>query len=355
MLRKIPIWGMAIAISLSANAQENPEAEKKSAWKFSGSVDGYFRTDLRQNLANNRTSFTNSTGKIQMGMVSAKADFTSGKFNIVADLAVGKRVREFAYNDKGVLSSVKQLYGSYQAADWIKFTAGTWATHVGYELLDPNLNRNYSMSYMFSYGPFLHTGLKSEITLGKSGFLLGVASPTDYRKAPEPNKKSLLVQFSQALTENIKIFLNYVGGQRPADLAKTRQVDLVLTAKTSDQFNIGFNGTLSNIKLMAGSSYDQAKSWWGAATYMNYDPNEKIGFTLRSELFNDHNQLSALGAANYGASIVANTLSANFKVGPVTMIPELRIETANSKIYSTKLGTEKSGSTSLLIGAYYAF
>ncbi len=193
---------MAIAVSLSANAQENPANEKKSAWKFSGSVDGYFRTDLRQNLANNRTSFTNSTGKIQLGMVSAKADYTSGKFNVVADLAVGKRAREFAYNDKGALSGVKQLYGSYQATDWIKLTAGSWATHVGYELLDPNLNRNYSMSYMFSYGPFLHTGLKSEITLGKTGLLFGIASPTDYRNAPDPNKKSLLFQFSQALSEN---------------------------------------------------------------------------------------------------------------------------------------------------------
>lgn len=355
MLRKFPILGMAIAISFSANAQEASKEEKKSKLHLSGSLDGYFRADLSQNLSNNRTSFTNSTGKIQLGMISAKADFTTGKFNLVADLGIGKRAKEFAYNDKGMLSGIKQLFGSYQAAEWLKLTAGTWATHVGYELLDPNLNRNYSMSYMFSYGPFLHTGIKSELTFGKTGFLLGLAAPTDYRNAPDPNKKALLVQFNQAFTDNVKLFLNYVGGQRPTDLAKTRQFDLVFTAKTSEKFNIGVNGTLCNVIQSNGNSNGTAKSWWGVATYLNIDPNENIGFTLRSELLNDHNQLSALGTANYGASIFANTLSANFKVGPVTMIPELRIETANSKIYSTKLGAEKSGSTSLLIGAYYAF
>lgn len=355
MLRKIPMLGMAIAISCATNAQDSTSTEKKSAIQISGSVDGYFRADLSQNLSNNRTSFTNSTGKIQLGMVSAKADINTGKFNFVADLGVGKRVKEFTYNDKGLLAGVKQLFGSYRLSDWLKLTAGTWATHVGYELLDPQLNRNYSMSYMFSYGPFSHTGIKSELTFGNTGLLLGIAAPTDYRNAPNPNKRALLLQFSQAINEDVKLFLNYVGGQRPSDHAKTRQFDLVLTAKASDQFNFGLNGTLCNVMAMGNSTYVQAQSWWGAATYLNYDPSEKIGLTLRSEIFNDHNKLSALGSAAYGASIFANTLSANFKVGPVTMVPELRIESANSKIYTTKIGTEKSGSTSLLIGAYYTF
>ena len=38
---------------------------------------------------------------------------------------------------------------------------GKWATHVGYELVDAYLNRNYSMEYMFSYGPFFSYRLKS--------------------------------------------------------------------------------------------------------------------------------------------------------------------------------------------------
>ena len=50
---------------------------------------------------------------------------------------------------------------------------GKWATHVGYELADAYLNRNYSMDYMFSYGPFSHTGLKADIGLGVKRFYDG--------------------------------------------------------------------------------------------------------------------------------------------------------------------------------------
>ena len=57
---------------------------------------------------------------------------------------------------------------------------GKWATHIGYEVPDAYLNRNYSMDYMFSYGPFSHTGIKADIGLGKkSSLMLGVANISD--------------------------------------------------------------------------------------------------------------------------------------------------------------------------------
>ena len=130
---------------------------------------------------------------------------------------MGTRAKEFSYTDEGILSSVKQLYVSYLPNNWLKLTAGTWATHVGYELVDPQLNRNYSMSYMFTNGPFHHTGVKAEITKGKSGFMLGFSNATDYRipQADHINRKFLLAQYSLAFTDEIKLFVNYVGGKNP--------------------------------------------------------------------------------------------------------------------------------------------
>ena len=286
-------------------------------------------------------------------MVSAKVDYAYKKFSLTADLGAGKRAEEFAYNDKGVFSYVKQLYASYAPKDWLKLTAGTWATHVGYELVDPYANRNYSMSYMFSYGPFLHTGVKADLTFGTSGFMVGIANPTDYRKAPSGSKKFILLQWSQLINEDVKLYLNYVGGQRPGDSAKTKQIDLVVTAKINDELGLGFNGTVNSIKLQTNNNYAAASSWSGAAVYLNYDPAEKVGLTLRSEVFNDKNQLSALGSALTGTSILANTLSANIKLGKFTLIPELRHETAGKNIYFAKDGASKNSDVSFLIGAYF--
>jgi hypothetical protein len=49
---------------------------------------------------------------------------------------------------------IKQLFVDYAATDNLTVTAGSWTTHVGYELLDAPENDIYSMSYAFSYTIF---------------------------------------------------------------------------------------------------------------------------------------------------------------------------------------------------------
>lgn len=356
MIRKLSVMGLLCSISVFSLAQNNTDNTKKASnFTFTGYVDGYFRHDFSKDVTNNKTSFTNNTGNLALGMLSEKIDYAKKKFSATLDLGVGKRAREFAYNDKGLLSAVKQFYASYQLTDWMKVTAGTWSTHVGYEVVDPYINRNYSMSYMFSYGPFLHTGVKSEFTFGNSGFMLGVSNPTDYRKSPSPNKKALLFQYSYAFNENSKLYINYVGGQRPTDEAKIRQFDVVFTDKLNDEITIGFNGTINRTTLKLNGNYGNASTWSGAALYLNFDPWKNVGFTQRFEAFSDKKQLSALSSAAYGGTILANTISANIKFGPLVLIPEYRIENCSNKIFHDKLGAETNFESSVVLGAYLKF
>ena len=157
MLRKIFVIAIAMASAQYTIAQEavTPVEEKKPTTTFSGFADVYYRYDFNKNVANNRTSFTNSQNSFELGMASLKLEHSFGKVSMVADMGFGKRAQEFSYNESGIVAAIKQLYVSYAATDWLKLTAGSWATHVGYELVDAPANRNYSMSYMFSWGPFL--------------------------------------------------------------------------------------------------------------------------------------------------------------------------------------------------------
>jgi hypothetical protein len=163
----------------------------------------------------------------------------------------------------------------------------------------------------------------------------------------------MLLQVSQAITDDIKVYVNYVGGQRPSDEAKIRQFDLVLTAKLNDQFNIGYNGTVNSTALKVSGAYEDAKTWSGSALYLNYDPAKKFGITLRSEMFSDKYQLSALGTAASGGSLFANTLSGNVKLGGLTIIPEIRFESSNSKIFFNKNGTASQSNGSFLVALAY--
>jgi len=338
MKKSILFLGLSFTTVLSLNAQTDSTktTAPSSSTTFTTYLDGYYRADFAGVKSNNKTSFTNSNNALQLGMVSFKVDQTLGKFAGTIDLGVGKRADEFSYNDKDLATSVKQAYVSFAPTSAIKFTAGKWATHIGYELLDAYSNRNYSMSYGFSYGPFFHTGLRADIALGgKSAFMIGMAQPTDFADASK-DLKMVIAQFSTATKDDkLKAFLNYQGGKD-----KT-QFDLVLNGVVNSVFGINYDGTVCNL---AGTS------WTSNAVYFNYDPSAKVGFTLRSEYFND-----AKGAAGVGTSIFQNTLSANIHLNKLTLIPELRLDNAADKVFVNGTNVATAGSGNFLIAAVYKF
>ena len=337
----------------SSASNKDEKEEPKPALIITGSADVYYKYDFSKQSTNNKTSFTNAQNAFSIGMASVKFEHSTPKVSVVADLGFGTRATEFAYNDLGILAAIKQAYVSYTPVEGLKFTAGSWATHVGYELVDPQLNRNYSMSYMFTNGPFTHTGIKAEYTKGKSGFMLGLSNPTDFRVLPsgQINKKFVIAQYSLAASDNVKLYANYVGG-KGLDTAIINQFDIVGTATINKKSSVGLNATLNRSQAWDGNEKKslEAQNWWGVAGYFNYDPKENFGLTLRSEFFNDEK-----GVKGLGTTIFANTLSANYKVDGFILIPEIRYESAALPIYSNTSGTAASSAVSFTLAAIYKF
>lgn len=350
---------VSAAVLIAALTSQGQDSTKSLA--FSGGVDFYTRYNFA-NALNNFTSFTNSQNSFELGMATIRADASamSGKVTATLDLGFGRRAEEFSYNDgdQGAnkngfisLSNVKQLYLTYSPSSKLKFTFGKFTTHVGYELLDAQLNRNYSMSYMFTNGPFFHTGVKADYTAGLLGFMVGVTNYTDQSTSTN-NVKSLIAQVSGG-TKNgkIKAYLNYVGsyGSKtlsiPGSLESLTQLDLVVTGTVNSKFGVGYNGTMQKRKGAFGSG-----TWWGSAVYLNYDPTEKVGVTLRSELISDSKTIY-FGAKN----IFANTVSLNYRVGPLTFIPELRFETAQAPLFVKSDGSGTKSAMTALAAVVYKF
>jgi len=351
MLRKIFLGTPLFFSVISGYSQADSTKPSPPAPSITGSVDLYYRynfNDPKSGATNNYTSFTNSQNSFELGMASVRADHTFGKASATIDLGFGRRAEEFAYGDPEhtTLFAVKQAYVSYAVSSKFKLTAGKWATHIGYELVDAYLNRNYSMDYMFSYGPFSHTGLKADIGLGKkSSLMLGIANTSDIVSSAG-SRKYLLGQFSTGTTDDkVKFYFNYqgsYGGSR-----STTQFDAVLTAAITSKFSIGYNGTVQSAKTDSTSS----NSWWGSAVYLNLDPTSAFGITLRAEYFDNKKAVVSAPAT----SIFDVTLSPNFKVGNLTIIPELRLDAGKAEIFEKSDGTGTKTTVTALLAATYHF
>jgi hypothetical protein len=367
MLKSITFSVIATAISFSTWAQAPADTAKAAApapppLSITGSADMYYRYDFNRPVAapyNSFTSFTQKHDQVQLGMATIKLEHKTAKVDMVADLGFGQRAKDFDYADDpsyggggGILQAIKQLYISYSPASWIKFTAGTWATHVGYEVVDAYANRNYSMSYMFTNGPFSHTGLRADLTSGKHGFMIGVSNPTDYRTIPDggQNNKNLIAQYSYAASDNFKLYLNYVGGRDIAD-NKVHQYDLVLNTRFSGTFGIGANGTVNVSSAKDGDTYDPSHTWYGAAAYLLLDPKPWFGLTLREEYFSDKDGVKIAG----GGNVFASTLTASFKVDGFTFMPELRLDNGSKEFFGKHDGAATKTDASFLIAAVYSF
>jgi len=343
--------GTTTASSTADTSKTAPAAAPAPpALSITGSADVYARYNFNKQV-NNYTSFTGSHGQARIGMASVKLEHKTSKVDLVADLGFGQRAKDFAYNDSGISAAIKQLYISYTANQYLKFTAGTWATHIGYEVVDAYLNRNYSMSYMFTNGPFTHTGAKADITLGKSGIMIGVSNPTDWRIVPAgyTDKKNLIAQYSYAPNDNLKLYLNYVGGRDAGD-NKVHQYDLVATAKVNSLFSLGVNGTVNQSKW-SDEHYADSHTWWGSALYLNLDPKPWFGLTLRGEYFSDKDHVK-LPTDN----VFATTLTAQFKVDGFVFMPEFRLDNAKQEIFLKSDGVTGTKSTaSVLLAVAYSF
>ncbi|WP_218331209.1 outer membrane beta-barrel protein [Hydrotalea lipotrueae] len=282
MLKKIcQLTAISFAAVTSIEAQTDSTKKIESNTTFTYAIDAYYRTDFTDPSSdaksNNFTSFTDSKNSFELGMASVRVDHSFGKVGATADLGFGKRAENYSYNDVGTMAAIKQLFLTYTPVKGVTLTAGKFGTFIGYEVLDAYANRNYSMSYGFSYGPFFHTGIKADIALGgKTAIMVGIANPTDFSTTTSGRKVAIAQLSTGTKDDKFKAILNFHGG------TDFNQFDLVLNANLSSKFSLDYDGTIKTVKVAGNSN-----SWSSNVLYINYDATKTVGFTLREEYFDD--------------------------------------------------------------------
>lgn len=366
----------------AATEATEPEEEPK-AFTLSGSIDTYFRTSFKTQNGYYEdgeggyyyapsTSFADRKG-FSIGMVNLIASYQGEKAGFVGDVVFGPRGQSAIFGSASGQAIVNQAYAYYTFNPNFTLNLGQFNTFLGYEVISPAVNVNYSTSYLFSWGPFNHTGLRADFTFGDVTAKLAVMNPTDIVEFNPVNTYTVGAQLGfggmylnvlygdqdGTLDEDI----NFIGEESAGALF---QVDFTAGWEFSDAFYLGVNTSFQSVgageELTAGGVEDldgDPSSFFGVALYPKVTLSESFALALRAEYFSVMN--GHLGGIigmddNGDGSVIALTLSGNYKVGGLTFIPEFRIDSTSEDSFFIDGDAElKTIMPSLTFAAVYKF
>ena len=337
-LKNLFILGLTITLFNTSvvSAQETDETEEAPSFNFSGTVDTYFRASFTEDPVAPGTSFANLNG-FALGMANFIVSYEGEKSGFVADVVFGPRGSDAVFGSVGNSSEVvNQLYAYYNIADGVKITLGNFNTFLGYEVISPAANFNYSTSYMFSYGPFSHTGVKADFTLSEDvSLMLGVFNQTDQTEANYDRYTAFGAQLGL-----YGQYINLLAGEDYFQLDYTGGFDL------SDSFFLGINATTATLEGDTGFA--------GVALYPQLTTSDTFAIGLRGEFFSETDGFGAL-VGDGDADNFSLTLTGSYTSGNFIFKPEFRIDAASSEIFAISPTETADSLASFVFAAIYSF
>ncbi|MBS9774091.1 MAG: porin [Tenacibaculum sp.] len=324
------------------NAQEK---EKKNLFSFEVIGDTYFKTNINSTNSTKTTLNTPSTAfadknGFALGMINAIAKYETNKVELVGDFFTGPRAEQATTN-----SLINQLYVKYSPTSKIDITFGKFNTFLGYEIISPKGNFNYSTSYLFTNGPFSHTGITGKYKFSDDHSLLfAVMNANDDNKFNSNGAFTLGLQYS-IKGQNI----NLVYGKKndgKTNTGKSFQIDYTGGFNITNKFFLGINASYETTK---DKSIDDNFGFYGVTLYGLFEISPKFKLGLRPEYFSRY-----VGSENN--NYFAGTLSGNWMIAKnLRVIPEFRIDyNKNKPFVDNDLSPQKSLS-SFLVGVVYNF
>ena len=317
------------AASLAVNAQEEGKLS------ISGTVDVYGTTNFADGSGTPGILIANPQNANGFGLGFANTVFAyeKGKAGVVADIAFGPKA-----DDANLAGAINQLYAYYNVSDKVTFTAGQFNTFLGYEVISPAANFNYTVSYLFNAGPFSHTGIKLDYAASDDLSLMLAVTNSHAISSADGNVGGEMQLGAQIGYKGQ--YLNFIyGGVDGSGITDNIFVDYTGGFDLSETFFVGINAAYSH-------SSDADAGYQGVALYLQNSFSDTFALGFRPEFFQANGSSDATVTA---FTITANTsLSENLK-----LITDLRFDSSDDNVIEA-FPTESSVGA-LTIAAVYSF
>jgi hypothetical protein len=362
MKKLITIMSLAF-VGLTFGQEEEPK------FNVTGSIDAYFRANLTAPNDPGRgdlSVFNNDSG-FSAGLANVTFSYEGETVGFVADLAYGPRMDSYGstiqvgvdeFGDTvlvgGDAGVVNEAYMYWNASDKVMLMMGRFNSWMGYETLSAANNFHYSMSHMFTYSARNFNGLVAQFQLSddlRAG--VGIMNTVE-RTTGNTGDFSV----AAGLTYKETTGLSYLASNDAS------YIDFKTAFNVSDNFDVKLNAHIADFGVDGSSvgqtwSADQvgavllgAEGFTSISAYPQIKSSDKMSWGMRLEymMFDGID-----GFPLEDLSVFTPTLTARYSVGDLTIIPELRLDSASEDVFSDNDGEAAGGLTAFNLAAVYTF
>ncbi|MAP06212.1 MAG: hypothetical protein CMP79_06215 [Formosa sp.] len=329
--------------------------EEEPKFNVTGSVDAYFRANLTSGntgdantvLGTGDYSIFNNDSGFSAGLANVTLSYEGETVGFIADLAYGPRMD--AWNSGEV---VNEAYMYWNASDKVKLMMGRFNSWMGYERLSAANNFHYSMSHMYSYSARNFNGLVAQFDLGtdlRAG--VGVMNQVNDLDG-NTGKFSVAAGLTYKETTSVSF----------ASSDEQSFIDFKTAFDVSDNFNVKLNahianfgddmfGYLPSVSAIVGSDVYLGESFTSISAYPQIKSSDNMSWGMRLEYM----MIDDKGAFADGLNVFTPTLTARYSVGDLTIIPELRLDSASEDVFNDNDGEATGGLTAFNLAMVYTF
>ncbi len=369
MVRRALLAGLVAAAILRAQAPPSDDSEKK--WYQTVTLNGFLSGSYNWNFNQpaDRTNafhvfdFAGNRWKLDVAeAVVQKAASRKSDWGFRVDLEAGQSIPqvEAAYgmfrdpdSAKGGPFDIQQAFVSYIApiGNGLRFDAGKYVTHMGYEVVDgyDGWNDNATRSFLFGYAiPFTQTGLRvsypfSDKLSAQLHFINGWDEVTS-------NNHGKTAGFQVAYTPAPAVTLTasgIYGPEQKEDDHDYRQVwELMAAWKASSRVSLGLDALYGHEAAAVERCEGREQgSWPGAAAYLHTAIARKFSLNLRGEIFSDRS-----GArTGVGQTLKEVTATPEWRIDKhVILRGDVRIDRSDTRVFQKANGYARQQLTALI-------
>ncbi|HZZ45032.1 MAG TPA: outer membrane beta-barrel protein [Tepidisphaeraceae bacterium] len=233
-----------------------------------------------------------------------------------------------------------QAYVDVALVQNVMLRAGEFATHMGYETINPTTNPLFSHSYLFGYAiPFKHTG--AEVywnATDKLTIMVGVTRGWEESLKDDNRVLDYVGQAKYVFSDKLTGYLNFTAGpEKATNNDDTRVVlDAILQYAVTDKFSVAANADYGwEEDDQPGNNTGE---WYGLAMYAGYKINDPLTLNIRGEWFNDQDGARGLGTTVYEgtAGVTVTPFPSDATMSNLKLRPEIRYDYAEDPIFDNQ-------------------